>query len=184
MGRSRKAVAGLLLGGSVIIGFVVPAVAYSPSGCRTGAYGQNLDIGSDWYPNCRVGSNYDRDGNYTRGIQYIVRSAGCPDNTSVPPDGRWGTNTLNAVKCLQRVQGTTADGIVGGNTWNALARYPAYTISSPGVEYFSLPCGIGFDCNRQQFAHYINNPDPASSWLVFNGAMTNYTYFDVNGPTP
>jgi peptidoglycan hydrolase-like protein with peptidoglycan-binding domain len=57
--------------------------------------------------------------------------------TSIIPltvDGKFGTNTTNAVKQFQTIAGLTVDGKVGVNTWNAL--YDNYAaIIAAGEQY-------------------------------------------------
>ena len=42
----------------------------------------------------------------------------------IPVDGAFGPETVAAVKGFQRRHGLSADGVVGGETWRALLRYP------------------------------------------------------------
>lgn len=51
-------------------------------------------------------------------IQYLLQAAG---QTSVPADGVFGTSTANGVRAFQTARGLGVDGIVGPQTWAALA---------------------------------------------------------------
>ena len=68
------------------------------------------------YPTLRNGSQ----GNFVYLLQYILTQNGY--NISV--DGVFGQNTTNAVTAFQTVNGLTADGIVGANTWRTLLTLP------------------------------------------------------------
>ena len=50
-------------------------------------------------------------------LQKALCSAGC----AVAPDGKFGAQTLAAVRQFQLEHGLTADGVVGRQTWQALA---------------------------------------------------------------
>lgn len=51
-------------------------------------------------------------------IQYLLQAAG---QTSVPADGVFGSGTTTAVRAFQTARGLGVDGIVGPQTWAALA---------------------------------------------------------------
>ena len=60
-----------------------------------------------------------------------------PSIIALTVDGKFGTNTANAVKQFQTVSHLAVDGKVGPNTWNAL--YDAYAaIHGEGEQYPSM----------------------------------------------
>lgn len=58
-------------------------------------------------------------GESVRSLQILLSGRGCKGNMHAP-DGRFGPNTLGAVKLFQEKSGLEADGIVGRLTWSAL----------------------------------------------------------------
>lgn len=67
------------------------------------------------YPTLRQGSR----GAYVRFLQMLLESNQIPVGGV---DGIFGANTLQAVRTFQQNRSLAVDGIVGPNTWNALAR--------------------------------------------------------------
>lgn len=65
------------------------------------------------YPTLRSGSS----GAAVKDLQTRLKAAG---RYSDAIDGKFGPNTLNAVKAFQRSVGLTVDGVVGPRTWGAL----------------------------------------------------------------
>ena len=70
----------------------------------------------DSYSTLRIGSV----GNEVMLLQFILERYGYP----LDVDGRFGTNTRNAVLAFQQENGLTPDGIVGPNTWRTLLVLP------------------------------------------------------------
>ncbi len=68
--------------------------------------------GSSAYPKIRQGDS----GTAVKNAQVLLTAAGHP----VEQDGKFGSETLAAVKAFQSKVGTSADGVVGPKTWGAL----------------------------------------------------------------
>lgn len=115
------------------------AAAVYPSGCHTEAYGREnpaIGAGTDWMPNCWVGSGYITNAVFVAGIQVEDGDWGCNNGGK---DGQFGPNTEAGVKCFQRNRGISADGIVGSDSWwnygdvlyytGAVSNYWQFTLS-------------------------------------------------------
>ena len=61
---------------------------------------------------------YKDEGPEVFAIQYLLRAEGY----SLSADGKFGPQTMSAVKNFQQTKGLTVDGIVGPNTWKALVQ--------------------------------------------------------------
>jgi zinc D-Ala-D-Ala carboxypeptidase len=61
-------------------------------------------------------------------IQYLLRAWGY----SLSADGKFGPQTLSAVKGFQGAKGLATDGIVGPNTWTALIQGHTVKMGSSG----------------------------------------------------
>lgn len=70
-------------------------------------------VPGDSYPTLRSGSS----GAAVKDLQTRLKAAGRYTDAI---DGKFGPNTLNAVKSFQRSVGLTVDGVVGPRTWGAL----------------------------------------------------------------
>ena len=114
-------------------------------------------------------------GNYVYNLQYLLNYVGQYYDTIpvIAVDGVFGTDTLAAVKALQRTFGLAEDGIVGVRTWNAL--YDAYlgiirTIPTQYTEgvtvpYPGAPLRVGSDSDYvrllQEYLNYIAQSYPS-----------------------
>ena len=85
----------------------------------------------DKKPTLRKGSS----GTYVTLLQTMLIQRGYP-LPKYGADGKFGNETLNAVKEFQKNNGLTVDGVVGESTWNALeGTEPSkhYTVTVPGL---------------------------------------------------
>ena len=114
-------------------------------------------------------------GNYIYNLQYLLNYVGQYYDTIpiINVDGDFGSDTLAAVRALQRTFGLTEDGIVGVRTWNAL--YDAYlgiirtvpTQYTEGVTvpYPGAPLRVGSDSDYvrllQEYLTYIARSYPS-----------------------
>ena len=73
-------------------------------------------------------------------VEKLQQALGFPP----PQDGKFGTNTENAVKRFQKDNGLVVDGIVGDGTWSALLKQPVETApaSSPPSPTITIGSGI------------------------------------------
>lgn len=130
-----------------------------------------------WVNNYWVGTPCDHNGEYTQGIQTIVRDElqGCDPG---PIDGIWGPQTLNAVKCYQGHHSLDADGIVGDDTWAALRADIRKTWEVGSVWYYSSDWSeYKFRLDRENLYAWYVTPLCTESW----GSITvDFTYW---GPT-
>ena len=106
--KTRQAATGAVLLVLLTLMVVVPAAAASAS--------------TTW-PIMRTGDK----GVDVRTVQHLLRQRNADrspagDTGSLRVDGTFGTATRRAVKELQRFKGLTVDGVVGRETWRALAR--------------------------------------------------------------
>ncbi len=114
-------------------------------------------------------------GNYIYNLQYLLNYVGQYYDTIpvIAVDGVFGSDTLAAVKALQRTFGLAEDGIVGVRTWNTL--YDAYlgiirTIPTQYIEgmtvpYPGAPLRVGSDSDYvrllQEYLNYIAQSYPS-----------------------
>lgn len=108
------AAVGLMLVISAVPGQASHDTVY-PSGCRTRV--QVWGSTSAWSNSCWVGASYQKDGLLVRGVQSWLWGLGYSPGAN---DGKWGTATRSAVIAFQQNEGISADGIVGGGTWQKM----------------------------------------------------------------
>lgn len=180
----RTRIAGVLIGllvAGATLGF--PATAYAdtnyPSGCDTWAreYWKSGVLRDDWNHNCWLGYSYERNGNYTTGIQRMLKGRGY---YTYSIDGLWGSGTYNAVKSYQASKGLAQDGIVGSNTWS-------------GTKGFRTDLTYAFPCDGYYACYYAPGvsgtpfkKDTSSDggwWYTYPKGSTSYhVSFSVYGP--
>lgn len=125
----------VLLAGLIFTSNTKVSTAFA-NGCNTVA--QGLDFSNDiptWGNNCTVSETENAHSNAVYAIQSIITYAGFPNPqannlcTAGTPDGEFGQETFDGVECFQLYWNTTGsnkisvDGIVGPQTWSALAEY-------------------------------------------------------------
>lgn len=77
------------------------------------------NVGAQTWPVLVVKVRQGSVGDAVRGVQVLLREWGY----TVPLSGRFGAQTLAAVKKFQVTHKLKADGVVGHNTWNVLVSY-------------------------------------------------------------
>lgn len=99
-----------------VLGVASPARAAYPSGCLKGSDWDPTSTVEDW---CWIGSAspYDSASDYAVLAQRILRGTGYYGGSI---DGQYGSVTSSAVQIYQTNHGLIVDGVVGGETWDAL----------------------------------------------------------------
>lgn len=158
----------------LLVATPVPAWAGSyPPGSDEWASSEPFNI--SWSDNCWVGESYDRNGNYTTGVQRILQGFFHYTGTI---DGLWGPLTLNAVKDYQSTHGLAVDGIVGPNTWLELWQ-DEQSYSQLGC--WSGYCHYGGGWNTTYIAlRYRQNAN--EEWYVLGTGGSVFWGFAVWGP--
>jgi Putative peptidoglycan binding domain len=143
----------------------------TPAGCDTRA------LFSSWNQNCWLGQDdtqYDRHGNYTKGVQEILFYSFFQP---ISIDGNFGSQTTARMEEFQFAHGLSADGVVGTNTWAALRNKLVLDFDDGSTwRYYNAADSSDF---RNFVWKYGATNQP---WSVLNLAGTSYTAFGKNGP--
>lgn len=118
--KLRAMVAALALAaGSVVMAGAAPAQAACQVTQASGFFTAN------WSANCVTSTTSNKNSNLTVAIQRVLKGRGY---TITATDGIFGDQTVKAVKKFQSDNALLSDGIVGTNTWKALARQTQWVV--------------------------------------------------------
>lgn len=87
----------------------------------------------DWPSGPYIGNGYVTSGGIVQAVQMMVQAYGCSVGSS-GEDGYYGPGTQSGIECYQKLKGLSVDGIVGPQTWTALAQ-DLGTPSGGGAEF-------------------------------------------------
>jgi len=148
---------------------------YAPSGCNTTylygwAHNGGDPSGSQWEGNCTLGYKYEVSSQLVLAVQRLSKYHGCNPGTL---DGLWGTNTYNAVVCIQRKEGIIpVDGIVGQVTWGTYGWYVSWS------NHCTLRSGFYY-CAGSNIAEQYAPAGGTGAWSwVLNKAGSAYNHMD------
>lgn len=174
--RRLLTVAGVSLAAIVLTPLAAQAGnVYAPSGCNTTyMYGWASNggdpTGPEWEANCALGYKYEVSSQLVLAVQRLSTYEGCNAGTF---DGLWGTNTYNAVVCIQRKVGEIpVDGVVGQSTWGDYGWYVNWN------NFCTVRSGYRY-CAGGNIAEQYVQPGSGGGWSwVLNKAGSAYNHMD------
>lgn len=126
---------------TAVVGFAAPALADAPDG----------NTSFDWGNNDLVGCGGDTSGGYVLAAQFYFWGAGYGITRL---DGKYGTETSNAIKFFQGTHSLSADGCAGPATWRLMRSFLTNSSTNGDYEYIfatsprfagfrsPTPCGV------------------------------------------
>jgi hypothetical protein len=171
---SLASISMLLLSGLMVVAHTQLVPAAHANGCNTVATGREAKpfYGPTWGNNCEVGVG--NVSNLVSAVQVIMNAYFGADprcDTPLTVDGNFGAQTKTAVMCFQSDSLLNPDGVVGTQTWQALAgvvqwtgiaEWDNYTMNASGIIYFRMWDSSGI--------WYVNTtvPPHATHWCQMN----------------
>lgn len=163
-----------------IIGITVTALmlTFAPASAD-GRYPPDCDLqaeGTAWGTNCYLGEDgisYERVGQYSVGVQRILRQFGYYGGTI---DGIFGPQTADAMGDYQGDRGLVGDEIVGQFTWSELRSELEFIRQQNGYRHYKITLSgdkIQFRWSQITDLWYVRQIDPAGEWQAL---------FSVQGP--
>lgn len=188
---------------SAIVGMTVAANAQTsyPSQCFYDANGGGSGFSyftsptTYWHShNCWMGGTYWT--NADAAIDYVQwevhwATGGTCDAGTI--DGTYGTTSTHAVECYQSHRSLTSDGIVGTNTWSALASDTIltacvgvgdcqYHVGRSGASAFNIACCVSSSIDGNWLACFIANNDVVNIDAQPEDAASTAGYTATNCP--